>query len=397
LLGVSALALIAVTVGFGRLKPAAPSVERATLWTDTVRRGEFVRDVRGPGTLQPEQMRWIPAVTAGRVEKIFVRAGATVEEKTVILTLTNPDVQLEALDAERQLGLAEQERASLDATLASGVLQEKGAVAAVHSETEEARRAVAAAERLSKDGLVSPNELDRARDRMDEMTTRYDAEQKRLQVLESSSRTQLALQRAQVDRLRAIVDFHQGRVRSMQVCAGARGVLQEMSLEEGQWVNPGQLLAKVAQPERLKAVLRIPEALARDIAPGQSAAVDTRNGIVRGRVTRVDPAVQDGTVTVEVQLPDALPAGARPDLSVDGTVELERVPNALYVARPAGGQSEGTVGLFRLRGGEATRVSVRLGRASANAVEVLNGLVPGDQVIVSDMSRFENVDRVRVR
>ncbi len=397
--GGAALAVVLVTVGFSRLKPAAPTVEKGTLWTDVVKRGAMLRQVRGTGTLVPEQMRWIPAITAGRVERIHVHAGEKVEATTLLFELTNPDVQLEALDADRQLTLAQQGLASLEASLASDVLSEQNAVATAHTEFETAQRAAVAAERLAKDGLVSGNELDNARDRKDEMSTRYDGEQQRLEVIRNSSRTQLALQKAQVERLRAIVAFHRSRVGSMQVLAGARGVLQEMNLEEGQWVNPGQLLAKVAQPERLKAVVRIPETQAKDLALGLPAVVDTRNGIVKGRVTRIDPSVQDATVAVDITIDGALPQGARPDLSVDGTIEIERLPNVLYVARGADGQSETTLGMFKLvdRGRGAVRVPVGLGKASVNTVEVRSGLEVGDEVILSDMSRWDGVDRVRIR
>ncbi len=397
--GGAVLTLIAVTVGFSRLKPAAPSVERATLWTDVVQRGPMLRQVRGSGTLVPEQMRWIPAVTAGRIERIFVRPGTRVESSTVLLELSNPDVQLEALDADRQLSLAEQGLASLESSLTTGVIAQEGAVATAHSEHSEAKRAAAGAERLNQEGLISSNELERARDRVTEMATRYEGETKRLEVMRNSSHTQLDLQRAQVERLRAIARFHQGRVASMKVLAGAAGMLQEMNLEEGQWVNPGQLLGKVAQPERLKAVLRVPETQAKDVQIGQSVEVDTRNGKVSGVVSRIDPSVQEGTVSVDVSLQGELPAGARPDLSIDGTIEIERLGSVLHVGRPAMGSSGTTVGLFRLEPGgrEAVRVPVRLGRTSVNHVEIVDGLDVGQEVILSDMSRWDNVDRVRIR
>lgn len=393
------VALVLVTLGFSQLKPAAPTVEGATLWRDVVKRGPMLRQVRGTGTLVPEMMRWIPAVTAGRVERIHARAGVPVEPGTVLLELVNPDVQLEALDADRQLTLARQGLANLEATLSTSVLAQEAAVATMRSEFQEAKRAVASAERLAQEGLASQNEIGRARDRMEEMSTRYDAEQKRLEVLKNTTKTQMALQRAQVERLESIARFHEGRVASMKVLAGAKGVLQQMELEEGQWVNPGQLLAKVAQPERLKAVLRVPETQAKDVLVGQSAVVDTRNGTVAGRVFRIDPAVQDGTVLVDVALEGTLPQGARPDLSVDGTIEIEKLDDVLFVGRPADGQAGGTVGLFKVSPGgrEAMRVAVRLGKTSVNSVEVVQGLEVGDEVILSDMSRWDGVDRVRIR
>jgi multidrug efflux pump subunit AcrA (membrane-fusion protein) len=247
--------------------------------------------------------------------------------------------------------------------------------------------------------MISNNELARARDRMAEMSTRFDSQKKRLEVMKATTTTQLSLQRAQVDRLRAIVNFQRGRVASMQVTAGSNGVLQEMNLEEGQWVNPGQLLAKVAQPERLKAVIRIPETQAKDVALGLSAVVDTRNGLAKGHVSRIDPSVQDGTVAVDVTLEGVLPQGARPDLSVDGTIEIDRLSNVLYVGRPADGQSGATLGLFKLveGGNHAVRTNVRLGKASVNTVEIRDGLEVGDEVILSDMSRWDGVDRVHIK
>jgi multidrug resistance efflux pump len=393
------VAIAVATVGLGRMKPAAPTVDRGPLWTDRVKRGPMVRQVRGAGTLVPEQIRWISAVTAGRIERILVPVATTVEENTVLLEMSNPDVQLEALDAGRQLNLAEAEQASLEASLENGVLAQEGVMMSTHTEYLDAKRAAAAAERLAGDSLISGNELDRARDKLSEMQTRDQTEKKRLEVLKHTSETQLALQRSQVERLRAIARFHEGRVAAMRVRAGARGVLQDMSLQEGQWVNPGQLLAKVAQPERLKAVLRIAETQAKDVGLGQRAIVDTRNGTVAGHVARIDPGVQDGTVSVDVALDGALPAGARPDLSVDGTIEIERIANTLFVTRPADGQPGATLGLFRFSrdGHEATRVSVRLGRASVNTIEVLGGLAEGDEVILSDMSRWDGVDRVHIR
>ena len=391
--------LAAATVGFGRLKPAAPTVERSALWTDVVKRGPMLRQVRGNGTLKPEQIRWISAVTAGRIERISVRPGTAVEEGTELMELSNPDVQLEALDADRQLTLVRAELASLEASLENGVLSQEGVVMTTHTEYMDSKRAAAGAEKLAAESLASANEVERARDRVAEMTTRFESEQKRLEVMKSASRTQLELQRAQVERLTAIARFHQGRVASMHVRAGARGVLQEMALEVGQWVNPGALLAKVAQPDRLKAVLRVPETQAKDVQIGQRASIDTHNGTAEGQVARIDPAVQEGTVAVDVALDSALPPGARPDLSVDGTIEIERIASTVYVGRPAEGQAGGTVGLFKLAPGgkEAARVSVRLGRASVNTVEVVQGLAPGDEVILSDMSRWDGVDRVRIR
>ena len=391
--------ILLLTMALSRLEPAPPTVERATLWIDSVRRGEMVRQVRGPGTLVPEQIRWVSAVTAGRVEKLPVRPGQVVEEGTLLLELTNPDVQLEALEAQQQLSEAEADLVNVRTALETQRLNQEGVVATTRADYQEAKRNAAASTALDKKGMLSSMEVGRSKDREDELATRFEIEQQRLRVLEQSLERQVALQKAQVERLRAIAQFHQNRVASMQVRAGSAGVLQELPLELGQWANPGQLLAKVAQPGRLKAVLRIPETQAKDVQVGQRTSIDTRNGIVPGRVFRIDPAVQNGTVTVEVALEGELPKGARPDLSVDGTIEIERLSDALYVGRPAYGQAESTVGLFRLEpdGENAVRVNVELGRSSVNTIEVKNGLKPGDKVIISDMSQWDSHDRVRLR
>ena len=397
--GIALGVILLLTMALSRLEPAPPTVERATLWIDSVRRGEMVRQVRGPGTLVPEQIRWVSAVTAGRVEKLPVRPGQVVEEGTLLLELTNPDVQLEALEAQQQLSEAEADLVNVRTALETQRLNQEGVVATTRADYQEAKRNAAASTALDKKGMLSSMEVGRSKDREDELATRFEIEQQRLRVLEQSLERQVALQKAQVERLRAIAQFHQNRVASMQVRAGSAGVLQELPLELGQWANPGQLLAKVAQPGRLKAVLRIPETQAKDVQVGQRTSIDTRNGIVPGRVFRIDPAVQNGTVTVEVALEGELPKGARPDLSVDGTIEIERLSDALYVGRPAYGQAESTVGLFRLEpdGENAVRVNVELGRSSVNTIEVKNGLKPGDKVIISDMSQWDSHDRVRLR
>jgi len=391
--------LVVLTVGFSRLRPAAPTVDRSTLWIGRGTRGPMLRQVRGNGSLVPEQIRWISSVTAGRIERIFVRAGAQVEPNTVLLEMSNPDVQLEALDADRQLNLAEANLASLESNLKNSELSQEGVVASTHTEFMDAKRAVDAADKLASQGLISGNEVDRARDKMAEMQTRWETEKQRLDVVRTTTKTQLQLQRDQVSRLKAISSFHHGRVASMTVTAGARGTLQDLSLEEGQWVNPGALLAKVAQPERLKAVLRVPETQARDVQIGQSAQIDTHNGMVSGHVIRTDPSVQNGTVAVDVGLEGTLPKGARPDLSVDGVVEIERLKDVLSVNRPVDAQPNATIGLFKLTDGgkEAVRVNVQIGRTSVNAIEILGGLAQGDDVILSDMSRWDGDDRVRIR
>jgi multidrug resistance efflux pump len=389
---------VLATLGLKGLKPAAPQVELSTIWVDSVQRGPLILQVRGPGTLVPERVRWISAVTAGRVERRLAEIGQEVKPETVLLVLSNPDVQLEALESERQLTAAQGDRVNLRTSLESQRLNQQGAVAIARSEYLEAKRNAVAAESLATKDLISVMEASRARDRVEELATRYDVEQRRLAVLSDAMGSQLALQQAQVGRLRAVTDFQRGRVRSMEVQAGAAGILQDLTLEVGQWAQPGATLARIVEPGRLKAVLRIPETQAKDVVIGQPATIDTRNGMVEGRVARIDPAVQNGTVTVDVALQGELPRGARPDLSVDGTIEVERLKDVLHVGRPAYGQGNSSVGLFRLEEGgrSAVRVNVELGRTSVNTVEIRGGVQPGDKVIISDMSKWDGYDRVRV-
>ena len=399
LIGSGLLALVIITVGLSRLKPAAPSVEGGTLWTDTVRLGPMVREVRGPGSLVPEQIRWVSAVTPGRVEKKPVQPGARVTANTILLELSNPDMEIQRLQAERSLTESQAQLVSLRTQLETQRLNQAGTVASVRSEYREAIRKALADSALAAQNLISTSEYARSRDKAEELTERLAVEQQRLQIFTENIAGQLRVQEEQVQRLKAVADFQRSMVDAMTVRAGADGVLQELPLEVGQWAISGATLAKVVQPERLKAVLRIPETQARDLTIGQSAAIDTRNGIVKGRVVRIDPAAQNGTVTVDVTLEGELPRGARPDLSVDGTIEIERLNNVLNVGRPAYGQANSTVALFRVLpgGSEAERVQVQLGRSSVNRIEVLRGLAPGDIVILSDMSRWDAVDRVSIR
>ena len=390
--------VVAGTVGLSRLRPAAPNVERGTLWIDTVKRGEMLRQVRGNGTLVPEDLRVVSALTAGRIDRVIVRPGAKVEIGTVLLEMSNPDVQLQALDAERQVKLAEADLAALRSSLESQRLAAFSAVATSKRAANEAERSLKVAERLASEGLTSSMDIDRARDNLDAARDQYDSEQQRLVLMTESLRAQLSLRQSEVERLRAISRFQGDRVASMTVRAGQKGVLQSLSLQPGQWVNPGQELARVAGQDHLKAVVHIPETQARDLALGLVAEVDTRNGIVKGHVSRVDPGAQNGTVSVDIALDGALPRGARPDLSVDATIEIERLADVIYVGRPADGSSETTVGLFVLEadGRHARRIPVELGRGSANSIEVRNGLKPGDQVILSEMTRWDSVDRVKL-
>ena len=397
--GIAAGGLLLATLLLASLKPAVPGVGREVLVLDRVQRGEMVREVRGPGTLVPEHIRWISALTPARVERIFVQPGTVVTSGTVLLELANPDVQIEALDAQRQLTAAQGDLVNLRTSLQSQRLSQAGVVAQTRTQYLQAKREAAAADSLERLGGLSRNDVSLARERAGELETRYDIEQQRLELLASAVDSQLAVQREQVTRLRAITVFRLSRLSSLQVRAGEDGVLQELDLQPGQWVVPGTILAKVVQPERLKAVIRIPETQAAGLAVGQVASVDTRTGIVGGRVVRMDPAAQDGTVTVDVALEGDLPPGARPDISVDATITIERLADVLYTGRPAYGQSNGTTGIFKLVDGGryAVRVPVTLGRTSTYTVEIVRGLAAGDSVVLSDMTRYDNVDRVKLK
>lgn len=394
-----AAGVVLATVGLSQIRPAAPGVERSTLLIDTVKRGEMLREVRGNGTLVPEDLRIVSAMTAGRVDRIVSRPGTRVEVATVLLEMSNPDVQLEALDAERQLKLAEAELATQRASLETTRLGAVNSAAAARTELREAERQVKVAERLAAENMGSTMEIERANDRASEAHERYESEQRRLAVTEEASRAQIELRLSELERLRSIARFHRERVASMTVRAGQKGVVQSMPLQPGQWVNPGQELARVAGQDRLKAVLQVPESQARDLALGLNAVVDTRNGLIKGHVSRMDPAVQGGTVAVDIELEGELPRGARPDLSVDGTVEIERIPDALFVGRPADGSTEAMAQLFRLDpdGRSATRVDVQVGRGSADAVEIVKGLKEGDRVILSEMSQWIHAVRVNLK
>ncbi|HXV85179.1 MAG TPA: HlyD family efflux transporter periplasmic adaptor subunit [Gemmatimonadales bacterium] len=388
-----------VTIGLGQLEPAAPTVEAGTVWFDTVQRGPMLRQVRGPGTLVPEQIRWVSSLTQGRVERILLRPGVTVTEQTVLLELSNPDQQMRALNAEERLAAAEAQLVNLRSTLQSGVLTQEGLVAQTRTDFREAERQAAASVDLAAKGLIAENEVARLQDNVETLRQRLEIEQQRLTVLRTSMTDQIPVQEAQVVRLKEVVAFERFMLESMRVRAGASGVLRDLPLEEGQWVVPGERLARVVQPGSLKAELRIPETQVRDVAIGQPAMIDTRTDTIMGRVTRIDPAAENGSVTVDVSLEGPLPRGARPDLSVDGTIELERLDNVLFVGRPAYGQANSVVGLFKVEadGSTATRVSVRLGRSSVNVIEIVDGLAEGDVVVLSDMSRWDAVDRVRIR
>ncbi len=399
--GIALVAIVLTTIGLSRLKPAAPTVDRATIWMDTVEQGLMLIRVRGPGNLEPEQIRWIPAQTQGRVERKFVQPGTRVTANTILVELSNPDVQLQLLESQRQLSAARQQLVMLRSNLQTQRLNQESLIAQVRSQHLAAQRnARALADLATKgEGYVSETELQTALEQAEEFETRVDLEARRLEIMQQSEEPQLIVQQDQIERLTGIVEFQQQRIASMQVRAGIDGVLQDMDLEEGQWVMNGQTLAQVVVPERLKAELRIPQTQARDVAIGQDALVDTRTDTIMGQVIRIDPAAQDGVVVVDVSLPANLPRSARPGLAVEGIIELERLEDVLFVGRPAYGQAHSTVGLFKLvdGGGYAERVNVRLGRSSVNTIEIEEGLRIGDVVILVDMSQWDAYDRVRIR
>jgi multidrug resistance efflux pump len=401
LIGGGVLGLVGITVALMSLKPAAPTVDGSTIYTDTVRKGEMVLEVRGPGTLIPEDTRWITAVTAGRVEKIHLLPGTTpVEPETIILELVNPDVEIQTLNADRQLTDAESQLVQLRTNLNNNRLTQASAVADLRAQWLDAKRRAESGAELLKQGLIIPLDQQQAQERADALGKRVELEEERLKILTQTIAEQIRVQQDQVARIRSIVAFQHGLKASMVVRAGAHGLLREVPLQIGQYALPGTTLARVDPiPLRLKAVLRVPENQAKDIAIGQKASIDTRNGIAPGHVSRIDPASSAGTVTVDVALEGTPPAGARSDLSVDGVIEIARLKNVLFTGRPAYGQSDATIGIFKLVDGGryAQRVSVRLGRTSVTSVEIKDGLSAGEIVILSDMSRWDSVDRVRIK
>ncbi len=398
--GVALVGLVAVSVAIARLDPADPTVEAGTIYFDSVVRGEMVREVRGPGTLVPEDIRWITAVTAGRVEKIHHLAGVAVEPETVLLQLTNPDVQIQTLNADRQLTDAEAALVQLKTSLENNKLNQASLVAQTRQEAADARRRAEAGAELLKKNLIIPLDQQQAQERSESLIERLKIEEQRLTILSSTIAEQIEVQGQQVERLRSIAQFQHQLAASMTVKAGARGILQEVPLQAGQYALPGTTLAKVVPtPTRLKAVLRIPETQAKDLAIGQKASIDTRNGVAPGHVIRIDPAAINGTVTIDVAFDGTPPAGSRPDLSVDGVIEIERLSGVLHVGRPPIAQQNSPGTIFRVidNGGRAERVQVKFGRTSVSRVEIVEGLNPGDVIIMSDMSRWDDVDRVRIK
>ena len=392
-------ALVAVSIALARMEPAPPGVDAETLLRDTVKRGSLVLQVRGIGTLVPEDTRWIPATTDGRVEQILLRPGAQVGPDAVILELSNPQVEQEALNARLQLQSAQAQLENLRVQYENELLTQESQAAALQAEYEQARMDAEAREQLAKEQLVSDLERRQALLRAQTLEKRVALEQKRLTSARDSVDARLRVQRATVDQTRALVELQESRLASLKVRPGFAGVLQQVPVEVGQRVGPGTNLARVADPGRLKAELRIPETQARDIEVGQPAEVDFRNGIIAGVVSRKDPAAANGTVTVDVTLTGELPRGAVPDLSVDGTIQLARMENVLYVSRPSLSQDQSTIGLFRVTGdgSEAERVQVKFGRSSVNTIQVVSGLEEGDDVVLSDMSNYDAFNKVRLR
>jgi HlyD family secretion protein len=396
---VAVAAVAGITWGLSRLEPAAPTVERSSVWLDTVKRGEMLRQVRGTGSLVPEVIWWIPAVTAGRVERILVLPGAQVQADTVLLELSNPELELDAVDAEWQMKSAEAELAALEVTLRNELLALQASVARLEADYHEAALQEEVDQELHGNGLISEQRLKLSEARVQELAKLNEIEQQRLETWDASEEARLAAQRARIEQARALHELKRAQVDSLRVRAGTEGVLEQLPVEVGQRVARDATLAKVTDVRTLKAVVRIPETQARDVQPGQLASIDTHNGVISGRVVRIDPAVQEGTVAVDVALEGELPRGARPDLTVIGTIELERLTDVLYVGRPVYGQAHSTVGLFKLlaNGETAIRVQVELGRSSVNTVEIVRGLEVGDEIVLSDMSRWDQFDRVRVR
>jgi len=397
---VGLLLLAAVTVGVSRLKPAAPEVERSTVWTDTVKRGPMLRQVRGLGSLIPSQefIRQIPEETDATVVRIRMLPGSQVKADTILVEMSNPQVEQAAVDANLQLKAAEAEYQNLRVKLQSDLMNQKAGAATVNSDYTQAKLQTETDKALYDLGVISGLAYKNSKSKSDELTTRNNIEGERLDINQKAIETQLAEQQAKVDQVRALAGLKQKQLDALKVRAGIEGVLVEMPLQVGQHVLPGTMLAKVVQPDHLIAELKIAETQARDVQIGQPALVDTHNGTASGTVMRIDPAVQNGTVTVDVKLTGELPKGARPDLSVDGTVDLEKLDNVLYIGRPAFGQENSTISLFKLDpdGKGAVRVPMKVGRASVNAIQMIEGLNQGDTVILSDMSRNDNTDRIRL-
>jgi multidrug resistance efflux pump len=397
---VALVLLSAAAYGVSRLKPAAPSVERSTVWTDTVKRGPFIRQVRGIGTLVPreDKIRLIPAQTEATVVRLRVLPGARVQPDTIIMDLADPTLDQELLSAQLDLKSAQVEYHNIQAKLQSDLMTQRAGAATVSADDNQAQKQAQTDKALYDLGVISGLTYSASQGKADELKTRNGIEGERLTVNQKAIATQLEVQQTNVDKARAVLELKQRQKDALSVRAGITGQLIDLPHQVGEHVLPGTTLATVIQPDQLKASLKIAETQARDIQIGQPASIDTHNGLIDGKVTRVDPAVLNGTVTVDVELIGALPQGARPDLSVDGTIDLDRLQDVLYVGRPAFGGENSTISLFKLTpdGKGAVRVPVKVGKVSVNAIQVLQGLDEGDTVILSDMSRQDNVDRIRL-
>jgi HlyD family secretion protein len=399
MLVVALLFIGGVTFGLSRLRPAAPSVDRATVWSDEVKRGPMLREVRGIGTLVPVDIQWIPAQTDAQVDRIVLRPGAVVKPDSIILELSNLTLKRDALDAEYQLKAAEADYENLKVQVNSDLLNQKATEASVRSDYEQAKIQHEVDEKLYQENIGSIVNAQLSKVREEQLAIRVQLEGERTKNVADTAQARLQAQMSHVDQQRALYELRRAELEALHVRPAIAGVLQLVPVEEGQHVTPGTNLARVADPKRLKAEIKVAETQAKDVLIGQSATIDTRNGTVEGHVTRIDPSVVNGTVTVDVY-PDApMPDGARPDLSVDGTIEIENLKDVLFVGRPVHGSSQSTISLFKLTpdGSEATRVNVKLGRTSVNTVEIVQGLQVGDRVILSDMSQWDNYDRIRLK
>lgn len=399
LVAIGLAAVGGITFVLARLKPAAPTLDRSTAVIETVKRGQMLREVRGNGTLVPQVTRWVPAPAEGRVEKILVQAGVEVGAGTVIVELSNPQMEQQAIDADFQVKAAEADQESLRVRLESESMTQQSATASINAEYSQAKIQLDTDEALAKQGLVAALLLKISRVKVQDLANRLKVEQQRLAIAGKATKAQMNAQTARIQQLRTLAKLKRDQVEALKVRSGTNGVLQVVAVQEGQQVTPGVNIARVADPASLKAELKIAETQIKDVRVGQPVAVDTRNGIIQGRVARIDPAAREGTFVVDAELTGPLPGSARPDLSVDGTIELERLNNVLYVGRPAFGQGQQTVGMFRLTadGQEAVRTQVALGRSSVSTIEIISGLKEGDQVILSDTSAMDSYNRIRIR
>lgn len=403
-LGLAAVGVLALAAwGISRLKPAAPLVEKSAVWIDTVKRGEMVREVRGNGALAPEEIRWIPTVNAGRVERILVLPGAAVKPDTVLVELSDPELEQAAFDVQSQLKGAQAELANLKVQLASQKLTQQAAVATAQANYTTAKADSDINEELAKDKLVAAITLKESEVKTEELSKLLEIEKERLTMTDESANAQIAGEEEKITQLQGLLDLKQRLIEGLKIKAGIEGVLQRLGdgtvpFQEGQSLSAGALVARVASQTKLKAEIKIVETQARDVQLNQTAQIDTRNGVIPGHVVRIDPAVDNGTVTVDVALDGPLPRGARPDLTVDGTIQLERLEDVLYVGHPVQGQPDSTIDLFKVveNGKAAVRVPVKLGRSSVSTIEIVSGMQPGDQVILSDMTQWDADARVQL-